>query len=88
MMNVYNSFLHCTACLLTTRLSPPFSQERLFSGLPFLFGVFPVLLAIIVALFIQEKGPLMKKRNSGESSPVQNSVTHGSVRLSVSGNGT
>ena len=38
-------------------------QSGLFKGLPFLFGVIPVLLALMVALCIKEKGPLLKRHS-------------------------
>ncbi len=56
---------------MLTVLYVPHEQNEFFKGVPFLFGVFPVFLAIMVACCIKETEPMKinhSRRNSEELS--------------------
>ena len=66
-------------------------QNKHFVGVPFLFGAFPVLLAILVACCIKDKGPLISRKRSEEdhrssSPPISLLPDSRELRHSVSGN--
>ena len=54
-----------------------YTQNQHFIGVPFLFGAFPVLLAILVACCIKDKGPLLsRKRSEDEHRPTSPPPSH------------
>lgn len=65
---------------------PP--QNDLFLGIPFLFGAIPVIIALLVAFCIKERGPLLRKSPSEENIPLRESLEleHRQLRTSISSN--